>query len=82
MPDGRKHFKHFDPLTVTMEEMMALRRESFGLRAELEEANYQRAKAEKALSVIMSSKTWRTGRVVLSPARLVRKYFNRLRRKP
>jgi hypothetical protein len=77
MPDRRKHF---DPLVPTLEEAMALRRETIGLRAELDEANYQRAKAEKALSVVMSSKTWRTGRVVLSPARLIRKYFNLLRR--
>ena len=63
-----------------MEEVMHLRDESIGLRAELAEANYQRAKAEKALSAVFQSKTWRTGRLVLWPARIVRSAFNLIRR--
>jgi len=66
---------------------MALRREAIGLRAELEEANYQRKKAEvevskvkRELEVILSSNSWRIGRVITSPVRLVKFVIRSIRR--
>jgi hypothetical protein len=82
--DGRKHF---DPLVPTLEEAMALRREVIGLRAELAEANYQRAKAEvdasntmRQLERTLSSNSWRIGRVITSPVRLVKFVIKSIRR--
>jgi len=66
---------------------MALRREAIGLRAELEEANYQRAKAEvdasntmRQLERTLSSNSWRIGRVITSPVRLVKFVIKSIRR--
>lgn len=83
-PDGRKHF---DPLVPTLEEAMALRREAIGLRAELSEANYRLEKAEveasnarRELESTLSSNSWRIGRVITSPVRLVKFVIKSIRR--
>ena len=66
---------------------MVLRDEFIGLRAELAEANYrlQRAEVEisntwRELERALSSKSWRIGRAITSPARIVRSAIKLVRR--
>jgi hypothetical protein len=62
------------------EELQAMRRadQFIGMRAERDEANYRKEKAERELravrlelQAVKASRTWKTGRVVLAPYRWI-----------
>lgn len=54
-------------------ELLEMRRidEFIGMRAERDEANYRKEKAERELLAIKASRTWKIGRMVLAPYRWI-----------
>ena len=52
-------------------EVLRIVDELIGMRAERDEANYRKEKAERELLAIKMSRTWKLGRFILAPYRWV-----------
>ena len=71
MPKKSNPQKTAAEIEVELQTMLHRTDEFIGMRAERDEANYRKEKAERELQAIKASRTWKIGRFVLAPYRWI-----------